>query len=237
MLSEERREHDIAIATITWARSPADEVVLTRALTVLLGLGLPTAIADRGDTPSFTQRLGELHGARVSVPTRADLVEQVRCALAIAAAFERPWLLYTEPDKEAFFQRGLRDFIARAPLDDNVGIVIAGRSDESFATYPPMQRYTEGVANHLCESVIGASGDYFYGPFLFRRTLLPALGTMEGLGWGWRPYAFHAAARQGLGVAHVTGDFPCPVDQRDEGARDRAHRMRQLSQNIVGLLA
>jgi hypothetical protein len=38
-------------------------------------------------------------------------------------------------------------------------------------------------------------------------------------------------------VHDATRDHCCPADQRGERAVDRAHRMRQLSQNILGLIA
>jgi hypothetical protein len=69
------------------------------------------------------------------------------------------------------------------------------------------------------------------------RTLLPALtGLPEGMGWGWRPYAFAQAARRGLRVLHLVDDHPCPTDQRAEDDDERTHRLRQLSQNILGLI-
>lgn len=66
--------------------------------------------------------------------------------------------------------------------------------------------------------------------------LLPSVSGMEPhLGWGWRHFVFLAAHRHGLHVNHVTGDYPCPADERAEAEADRAHRLRQLSQNILGL--
>jgi hypothetical protein len=57
------------------------------------------------------------------------------------------------------------------------------------------------------------------------------------LGWGWRPFVFVAAHRRGLRVSHAIGDFDCPSDQSAEDAEERTHRLRQLRDNIAGLLA
>ena len=47
---------------------------------------------------------------------------------------------------------------------------------------------------------------------------------------------FAAAARAGYRIGHVVGDYPCPPDQREENDVERLHRVRQLQQNIHGLL-
>jgi hypothetical protein len=56
------------------------------------------------------------------------------------------YILYTESDQQGFFEWGLRDFMARAPSQSQVG-VIAARSAASFGTYPASQQYTETVIN------------------------------------------------------------------------------------------
>jgi hypothetical protein len=58
----------------------------------------------------------------------------------------------------------------------------------------------------------------------------------ENTGWGWRPYAFVLAARLGCGLTTFEGDFLCPVDQRSDTAAEKLYRMRQLSQNIEGMV-
>lgn len=228
---------DVAVATVTWVRSPAEEALLVRSLWVLADVGLPVAVADRGASATFGASLRRLPGFRVTVPAEQGLVPQATAAIEIAAAFDRRFVLYVEPDKERFMGLPLREFIRRAPDDNDVGVVLAARSTESMGTFPEMQRYTEGVINHLAGSLIGADGDYSYGPFLMNRGLLPHLTPLEPrLSWGWRHFAFLRAHRHGFRVHHVCGDYPCPPDQRHESPAERAHRMRQLSQNILGLI-
>ena len=55
------------------------------------------------------------------------------------------------------------------------------------------------------------------------------------LGWGWRHFTFAIARRLGYAVTLVEGDYSCPVDQRDEDDAGRAHRDRQLRDNLRGL--
>src|SRR4051812_762526 len=158
-------------------------------------------VGDAGTSESFTQFLRVIPGVTVSVPAERGLVAQVQASLALAGTFDTPFILYTEPDKESFFRDRLVRFIDRAAADPDVGVVLAARSEHSFGTYPPLQRYTEGVANHLSGETIGVPGDYFYGPFVLTRSLLPQIASLNGaLGGGWRPATFVAAVRGGLRV-------------------------------------
>ena len=227
----------VAVATITWPRSAAEERVLARSLGLLAKSGIPVAVADRDTSPRFSRFLLQLPGFRVTLPQEVGLVAQVKASIALAATFERRFILYVEPDKELFFGRGLRSFLHRACDGDDVGVVVASRSEKSFRTFPATQRQTEAIANELCAELLDCSGDFFYGPFLMSRALLPHIATLDSrLGWGWRPSTFLAAHRQGLRVVRVTGEHPCPFDQREETDADRRHRINQLSQNILGLI-
>jgi hypothetical protein len=231
----------VAVATITWARTPAEDERLRRSLERLADTGMPVAVAEAGTNPDFAEFMSRLSGFHVTVPRTRGLIEQVTASIGLAAGFDTPFILYTEPDKGLFFGSPMQDFVRRAMdqgEDGELGVALAARSDESFTTYPPMQRYTEGIINQLCGDCIGLRGDYSYGPFLLSRVLVPHLGTLRReLGWGWRHFAFLTAHRLGLRVIHVTGDYPCPPDQHQEDEAERRHRLRQLSENILGLIA
>ena len=226
----------LAVATITWVRSAAEGKALARSLARLADAGLPIAVADRGTASDFPKSLRKL-GVRLTVASDQGLVPQVQASVELAATFGTPFILYVEPDKEDFFTSRLGAFIERMPNDDDLGVVLASRSAAAYQTFPPMQRYTEGVVNRLCGEVIGIPGDYSYGPFMMNRTLLRHIAALDpSLGWGWRTSTFVAAHRQRLKVLHLVDEHACPVDQREERDADRAHRLRQLSQNILGLV-
>jgi hypothetical protein len=228
---------DVAVATITWARSPEDEVLLAQSLQSLAAAGLPVAVANREERPTFTAFLGGLAPFRICTASEQGLVPQIQASVETAATFGRRFILYVEPDKEFFFAHRMREFLERVLDDDRLGVALASRSAESFASFPPMQRYTEGVINQLCEDVLGRAGDYSYGPFVMNRALVPHVASLDRyIGWGWRHSTFVAACRAGLDVRHISGDYPCPSDQQHEDDRERMHRMRQLSQNLLGLL-
>jgi hypothetical protein len=229
--------NQVAVATITWARSAVEEARLRRSMKMLADTGVPIAVADRGANSSFEAFLRRLEGVTLAVPATPGLVAQVQASFGVAATFGRDFILYAESDKEFFFAQGMSSFLRHAPNAKGVGVVLASRSAESFASFPPMQRYTEGVINHLCSERFGVKGDYSYGPLVISRALLPHVAMLgDAVGWGWRPSVCLAAHRAGLQIVHVVGDYPCPSEQREEDEAERMHRIRQLSQNIAGLI-
>jgi hypothetical protein len=119
-----------------------------------------------------------------------------------------------------------------------VGVVLASRSPESFATFPEFQRHTETTINRCCAEALGFEADFTYGPFLLNRALVPHLKRAdEHVGWGWRPYAFGTARALGYRIRQVEMHLPCPSEQREDDEAERLYRVRQLAQNIQGLLS
>jgi len=227
----------VAVVTMTWIRNPAEEAVIRRSLCRLTSASMPVIVADRGTNEGFSRFLDGLPGVRVVAPAGSGLVGQIAAGFAAAADLEPRYVLYTEPDKESFFAEPLRAFLEQAPDEEDVGVVLAARTATAFQTFPPMQRYAEGVANTLCRHFCGRDGDYSYGPFLLARPLMNVVEMVHpALGWGWRPFVFRRAHETGRRVVHVDGAHECPLDQRAENADDRKHRLRQLQQNIDGLL-
>ncbi|HJQ32782.1 MAG TPA: hypothetical protein VJ866_11410 [Pyrinomonadaceae bacterium] len=230
-------ERAVAVATMTWARDEAEAELLRESLPLLAGLGLPVFVTDGGSGAAFIDFLHTLPNFQVCDPPRRGPWEQVRQSLAAAEAAGRAFVLYTEPDKSDFFRRVLRDFISEAPGGEDVGVVLASRSAESFETFPEFQRRTEEAINLCCAELVGAHGDFSYGPFLLNRALVNNVRSgPHGLGWGWRPYAFGTAHRLGYRVESVVRDLPCPPAQREDSPRERLYRMRQLAQSVEGLL-
>ena len=226
----------VCVSTVTWARDENEGRLLRTSLLQLARSNLPIVIADKESDPAFRDFL-ESHGQfEVVPPGGPSLVGQVQASLA-AAATGADFILYTESDKELFFRDGLPEFLDRADLHPRAGAVLAARSDAGFSTFPPLQRLTERTINELCGEFIGTPGDYSYGPFVLNRDLVPRVAHVPAdAGWGWRHYMFAWAARLGYTLSHIAGDYACPPDQRQEDEGERLHRVRQLQQNIQGLL-
>jgi hypothetical protein len=147
------------------------------------------------------------------------------------------FIFYTEPDKLQFFEEGLGPMLDQLTANEQTGVVMASRSAAGFASFPAFQQMTETTINTCCAEILGPPVDYTYGPFLLNRKLIPYLMEMqEDTGWGWRPYAFNIAQRLRYTVAAFTADFFCPAAQREDNSKERLYRMRQLSQNLQGLV-
>jgi hypothetical protein len=229
---------EVAVATMTWARDAAEERLLRESLPLLAGLGAPVFVADGGSGGPLLDFIRGLPNFQLFEAGEPGVWRQARMSLAAAADVRAArFILYTESDKRDFFRDGLREFISEAPAGEDVGVVLASRSPESFNTFPEFQRHTETTINRCCAEVLGVEADFTYGPFLLNRALVPHLNRAdEAVGWGWRPYAFGTARREGFRIRHVERHLPCPTAQREDDEAERLYRMRQLAQNIQGLL-
>jgi hypothetical protein len=182
--------------------------------------------------------LQQLPGFTVIPGVDGGLVAQVCAGMSRAAQFGRPHILYTEPDKGDFFDARLSTFVGAAPdASGNAGVVIPARDEASFRTYPAIQQRAERIINSLWGDVIGIEGDYSYGPFLMPTEMLRHVQDLgASVGWGWRHRVFLIARRTGRPLVHIAAYHPCPADGQMEEGAERAHRLRQLSQNILGLI-
>jgi tRNA A37 threonylcarbamoyladenosine synthetase subunit TsaC/SUA5/YrdC len=226
---------DLAIATITLARTESEEKALRAALTQLASFQLPVFVTDGGSSPTFLNFMRSL--PQVIVQTAKGLWPQAKNSITAASRLGTKYILYTEPDKLIFFANHLPTMLASSTIMESTGVVLASRSANGFATFPSFQQITETAINRCCQEVIGKEMDYCYGPFIFNRQLLPYLQTMpDTIGWGWRPFVFATAHRLGLEVAAFEADFVCPPDQQSDNAVERIYRMKQLAQNIDGLV-
>lgn len=228
---------EVTIATITLARNSEEESELTDALLQLALHNIPVVIADGGSLPSFLQFLKNIPQFTVLPGISGGVWPQAKAS--VGAAFERgtPFIFYTEPDKKSFFQNGLLPFLNAATVETTTGIILASRSAAAFGSFPLFQQMTETTINNCCAEMLGKRLDYCYGPFLFNKKLVPYLdGVIEDIGWGWRPYLFYVAHRLGYSVDAFVNDFFCPPEQRGDDEKERLYRMKQLEQNIRGLV-
>lgn len=226
---------DVAIVTISWARNPEEEKQLRVSLQELAALEVPVFITDGGSSADFKHFLHSL--PQFTVFAAKGLWSQAKSSLEGAARSGARSILYTEPDKTEFFSTHLPQLLQKRPLGKDDGVVLASRSAGGFASFSAFQQMTETTINNCCCEIIGKNIDYCYGPFLFNTGLVSYLDVLpENCGWGWRPFLFVMAHRLGLKIDAFTGDFTCPSDQRTDDAGERIYRMKQLAQNIEGIV-
>jgi hypothetical protein len=161
---------------------------------------------------------------------------QAKSSLSMANSNGAKYIFYTEPDKEEFFSNHLLKML-KQPIDERTGVILASRSNRGFSTFPAFQRMIEATINKCCKEIAGKDFDYCYGPFLFNSQLVPYINSLnDDLGWGWRHYLFAIAHRLGFNIENHGGDFNCPLDQYEDNDAERIYRMKQLTQNINGLI-
>ncbi|RYZ30461.1 MAG: hypothetical protein EOO10_02745 [Chitinophagaceae bacterium] len=228
---------NISIATISWARNEAEENLLKASLTELASLNIPVYVTDGGSTASFLAFIQSIPHFTLLQPDGKGVYAQAKTSLLAAYNAGYPFIFYTEPDKEAFFRSGLQKLLDESTTDEKTGIYHASRSAKGFSTFPAFQQMTETTINNCCKELIERDHDYTYGPFLLNSILVPYLHEVkEDIGWGWRPYLFTVAHRLRLKVDALIDDFICPPDQREDDQKERIYRMRQLEQNIRGIV-
>lgn len=222
------------MATISWARNDEEEKVLHASLTQLASISIPVYITDGGSSGNFKNFMRNNLGFHVF--EERGLWSQARKSITEAKKAGAEFIFYTEPDKQDFFSNHVSS-ILNEDLEYNTGVVIASRSPKGFSTFPSFQQMTETTINHCCAEIIGKEVDYCYGPFLFNTQLVEHLEKLDAnCGWGWRPFLFAIAHRLGYTIKVHESDFNCPPDQREDDATERVYRMKQLTENIDGLV-
>jgi hypothetical protein len=229
---------NLTIATITLARTPREGEHLRRALAKLADLKLPVIVADGGSSKEFLRSVGEI-GLTIEKSRQDGLVGQVKTALrtGLRQFPEKPFILYTEPDKYPFFEVRLTKFLSAVRPHRKLAVALPSRDARSFRTFPKGQQWTECFMNEAAELILGAKADYCYGPLLLsRRAAELSLDAPDDSGWGWRFWVMGKAARDGLQLEPVNMYLPCPKEQRRENSpSDRLYRLKQLRQNLEGL--
>jgi hypothetical protein len=226
----------MVVATISLARTEGESLLLMRSLAALARHAESVFVTDGGSSPACVAALAAL--PRTRVMAASGLVRQVKSSVDAAVAAGASRLLYTEPDKCAFFETQLGGVLERCASAADDALIVVARSKQALATFPERQRHNESMFNRECAGALGTPGDFCYGPFVMPRQIAACVARCpDDLGWGWRPFVFALAHRLGCPLRMITGHFECPPEQRAESPADETHRDRQLAENRRGLQA
>lgn len=229
-------KESLCIATITLAKNKEEEETLKKSLQELAKTGLPVFITDGGSDKSFINFMKSFPNFTITYGVKG-LIQQVKSSMDAAYDSGAKFIFYTEPDKLTFFSNHLPGVLSKIPVDEQTGIILMSRSAKGFASFPAFQQMTETTINNCCAEVIGEMNDYTYGPFLMTRKLIPYLNLInDDIGWGWRPYIFSIAKRLNLKVNSFAEEFYCPAEQQQPPSSENIYRIKQLQQNLQGLL-
>lgn len=230
-------KQNIVIATITLARDEEEETLLRQSLLELAKLNLPVFITDGGSRGEFLAFLRNFPQFHLSATYARGVWQQAKSSLWDAYHSGADFIVYTEPDKTEFFSRFLEKMLEEVEMDKTIGVALASRSAAGFSSFPTFQQMTETAINKCCFEITGILADHTYGPFIMNRKLIPYINLVkEDIGWGWRPYIFGIASRLNCNVISYKGDFSCPPSQQDDSAPERIYRMKQLGQNMQGIV-
>jgi hypothetical protein len=228
---------NLSIATISWARTDEEEQLLRESLEVLSTFNIPVFITDGGSGEAFIDLIKSLPNLHLVAAQEKGLWAQAKNSLLLAQQYGSDFILYTEPDKLLFFRDHLQKFIDAFDAANETGIYLASRTANGFATFPSFQRMCETTINNCCAETTNCAYDFTYGPFIFNSNLLAHIHHLPAdIGWGWRPFIFGLAARLELSTKQYEDEFVCPPDQRNDSTAERIYRMKQLEQNIRGIV-
>ena len=227
------------LATMTLAHTDLEAELILDALAALPAKGVtPIFVTDGGSrSQDFCTNLRAIPGLELTSTNTNGLVAQIMQSFAAALRDPTPYVLYMEPNKQWFIENRLKEFldVARNSFDSAprpLGVLVAGRTPGSFATYPAAQRQFESETNALLHNVTGFSYDFSYGPRIIATDLLvPLLDIDISVGWGWMSIPIVLAQRVGRSVAEVVLDLPCPIDEREESECEIAYRHTQHMQH------
>ncbi len=224
---------DIAIATITSDKCGNIDVIKQGLET--LNKKFDVYVADRNSSEEFLEDIRNMGCKRIIGPNKT-LPDQHKQVL-LCASENKPYVLYTEPDKVDWFNNGLEKSIEEFFLRElDHGEV--SRTPEQMKTFPVPQQMTEGVVNNLLGQITGIQGDYIYGPQISSSEILKTLKSLPKdisyLGWGTLTYIPIKAKEKGLRIGMIYNANECPISQRNEDNAD--YRVQQANGNIAGIL-
>lgn len=190
----------------------------------------PLIVVDGGSAPEFITALQDL-GASVHSQEEKGLGPAHRqlFTLAAEAAGENGIVDWVEAEKgPLIFQLWrMNNLIARKEAD----LVMPGRTEEAWASYPPAQMHQEKFCNLAMRSMFPAINvDWFWGPFAANQTAIRHFIAYQGEGYNGRSVPKIHAIAAGCRVLGVEVNYIHPPEQTQEETGNLFYDLRRVKQ-------
>lgn len=233
----------LLVATITLARDAAEAKLILNTLTKLSNKDISTIYATDGGSaePGFVDSLKKIKKLHLFQDKDGGLFNQVKRSLSDALKNNCQAILYLESNKEWFVEERLEKFLNRSQAiikerGSNFGIIVAGRTDKSFQSFPEVQQKEEAKTNERLSALTGCDFDYCYGPRIISMELVQRVLEIDtDIGWGWLCVPVVLASKLGRSIDQVELDLFCPKDEQIETEKDIKLRQAQREQHFLAI--
>jgi len=193
-------------------------------------LSHPLIVVDGGSTPEFITKMRNL-GAVVHSQEEAGLgpAHHQLFALAAEAAGENGIVDWVEIEKWPLVSQlwQMNHLIEINEAD----LVMPGRTEGAWASYPPTQMHQEKFCNLCMKSMFPAIvADWFWGPFAANQTALRHFIEYRGESYNCRSVPKIHAIAAGLRIRGVTVQYIHPPEQTREETGNLFYDLRRVTQ-------
>lgn len=227
-------KNDIAIATLSWIRTPDESKVVLETIEYLSKLDVPLVIVDAGSPKEDGEKIKDMKNV-IFFEDKNDLTSQLILSHKEAANLADS-IFYLHTDKLDFARSTASKMIETYRKLDKKGMLVPVRTKKSIATYLPYQRTAEEYLNYFVGDYVGIPGDYYAGPKIYPRSLVQYLDQMnEKIGWGIEAYFYVIAKRLGLSFDFLPFFMRAPIDVDDE-EKTKIYRLQIVEWQINGFI-
>ncbi|MBI5804122.1 glycosyltransferase [Candidatus Pacearchaeota archaeon] len=232
----------VTIATTTYDKNEEKESrAIINALREWHDLGFNIVVSDGGSSKNLLNQMSEI--GKIKIRQRKSEKVGTGIRQAIAEAFrESDVVIFSDGDKGGSygFQAKAKEFLSE--LEDR-DILVVGRTDNSFDSYPPFQRKIEReIDNYFYSKFIKRiSGqdvsDVTYGPRIIGKNAEKYFTDTTYETWAAAYEPILTAARAGLKVGEVKADIKFPSERKEVGDFQKAYRICQAFQLVEPIIS
>ena len=225
----------ISIATVTWARTVEEKIIVLKTLKKLASFGLPVIVVDQANSKfPLIDEAKKIKGICVFKASKHGLDFQVRKSFEEAAKLG-DYIFFTESDKLDFVKNHAERFLGEFYKHPH-GTWLPARSRISFLRFPKFQQDMERFLWEAVSALLNIKrNDFTYGPRIFPAVLLPHFNKVrEEINCGFQAFllAINHKLKLPLHIMEFNSGAPVDIQMGDELI---AYRIQQLEDELRGL--